>query len=81
MIISDNPGLMEATKPGETSTVIPRGNVDALAEAIVKLYQEPGLRKKMGEAGRAYVRENYELNDCFAKVEKMFYNWMKNNSF
>ena len=29
----------------------------------------------MGEAGRAYVQEHYELNDCFAKVEKMFYNW------
>ena len=77
VIISDIPGLMEATNPGETSMVIPRGDVDALAEAIVKLYQKPELRKKMGEAGRAYVRENYELNDCFAKVEKLFYSWIK----
>lgn len=80
VIISDIPGLMEATNPGKTSMVIPRGNVDELVEAIVKLYQKPELRKKLGEAGRAYVRENYELNDCFAKVEKMFYSWIKNNS-
>ncbi len=77
VIISDIPRLMEATKPGETSMVIPRGHVDALAEAIVKLYRNPDLRKKMGEAGRAYVRKNYELNDCFAKVEAMFYDWME----
>ena len=77
VIISDIPGLMEATMPEETSMVIPRGNVDALAEVIVKLYQKPELRKKMGEAGRAYVQEHYELNDCFAKVEKMFYNWVE----
>ncbi len=80
VIISDIPGLMEATKPGETSMVIPQGDVDAIVEAIVKLYQKPELRKKMGEAGRAYVRDNYELNDCFAKVETIFYNWIKNNS-
>ena len=51
--------------------------VDALAEAIVKLYRKPEIRKKMGKAGRAYVRENYELNDCFAKVEEMFYEWIE----
>ena len=77
VIISDIPGLMEATKPGETSLVIHRGDVGELAEAIVKLYQEPELRKKMGEAGRAYVQEHYELNDCFAKVERLFYNWIE----
>ena len=77
VIISDIPGLMEATKPGETSLVIPRGDVEALASAIVKLYQQPDLRQKMGAAGRAYVQERYELNDCFAEVEKMFYDWIK----
>lgn len=72
VIISDIPGLMEATKPGKTSIVVPRRNERALAEALVRLYNDPSLRKQMGTAGRAYVAENYELISCFRKVEGLF---------
>ena len=71
-IISDIPGLMEATNPGKTSIVVPRRNERALAEALVRLYNDPSLRKQMGTAGRAYVAENYELTACFRKVEALF---------
>lgn len=72
VIISDIPGLMEATKPGETSIVVPRRDECALADALVRLYNDPSLRKQMGTAGRAYVAENYELTACFRKVEALF---------
>jgi glycosyltransferase involved in cell wall biosynthesis len=72
VVISDIPGLMEATKPGETSIVVPRGNERALADALVRLYNDPSLRKQMGITGRAYVAENYELAACFRKVEMLF---------
>ena len=72
VVISDIPGLMEATKPGQTSIVVPRKNERALAEALVRLYNAPSLRKQMGTAGRAYVAENYELTACFRKVEMLF---------
>lgn len=72
VVISDIPGLMEATKPGETSIVVPRGNERAFADALVRLYNDPSLRKQMGITGRAYVAENYELTACFRKVEMLF---------
>lgn len=72
VIITDIPGLMEATKPGETSIVVPKKDVRAVADALVKLYNDPSLRKQMGEAGRAYVAENYEIIACFQKVEALF---------
>lgn len=72
VVISDIPGLMEATKPGETSIVVPRGNERALADALVRLYNDPSLRKQMGITGRVYVAENYELTACFRKVEMLF---------
>ena len=72
VVISDIPGLMEATNPGKTSIVVPRRNERALAEALVRLYNDPSLRKQMGTAGRAYVAENYELTACFRKVEALF---------
>lgn len=76
VIISDIPGLMEATSPGKTSVVIPRGNIEALANAIVDVYSSQELRNEMGADGRNFVKENYELNRCFDRVEKIFYQWL-----
>ena len=67
VIISDIPGLKETA--GETGIVVPKKNPEAIAEAIIRLYEDPDLRKKMGEAGRKYVAKNYELNACFEKIE------------
>lgn len=72
VVVSDIPGLIEATKPGETSIVIPRKDERMLADTLVALYNDESLRKQMGAAGRAYVAENYELTACFRKVEALF---------
>lgn len=72
VIISDIPGLMEATRPGETSVVVPRGDENALAGAIVSLYHDPERRKRMGEMGRAYALENFAMMGCFGKIEGLF---------
>lgn len=69
VIISDIPGLMEATSPTVSSLVVPRGNVKLLAEAIIKMYDSPEQRKMMGNAGREFESNTYELNQCFRKVE------------
>lgn len=71
VIISDIPGLKEAA--GETGIVVPGKNPEAIAEAIEKLYQDPELRKKMGEAGRKYAEQNFELNKCFSKIEALLW--------
>lgn len=70
VIISDIPGLMEATKPGETSVVIQRGNVNELAQAIIEMYYSYEKRIMMGKAGRAYVKKNFEINSCFRVIEQ-----------
>ena len=72
VIISDIPGLMEATKPGVTSVVVPRNNSTAIADAVIKLYDEPAERIAIGEAGRAFAKDFYELNECFKKPESLF---------
>lgn len=71
IIVSDVPGLMEATSPGHSSVVVPRMNERALADAIVALYADPERRRRMGEEGRRYVLENYELNNCFLHIEQL----------
>lgn len=73
VIISDVPGLMEATNPGVSSKVVPKEDSKAIADVIIELYSDNDLRRKMGEAGRKYVLRKYELNNCFKNIEKIMF--------
>ena len=72
VIISDVEGLLETTNPGISSEVVPKKDEKAIADAILKLYNDPDLRKRMGVEGRKNVTEKYELNKCFENIETVF---------
>lgn len=72
LIISDIPGLLEASNQGETAIVVPRGDEEALCQAILRLADTPKCRAEMGKNGRAYVESHYELNSCFARVSSLY---------
>ncbi|MCQ3944849.1 MAG: hypothetical protein DPW11_03680 [bacterium] len=52
-------GVTEMVETGETGFLVEVGKIDALAEALQRLLQNPSLRKGMGEAGRKFAVENY----------------------
>lgn len=72
VVISDVEGLKETTKPGYSSIVVDKKDEKKIAEAIMKLYADPGLRQRMGQNGRAYVNENFELTRSFENIENLF---------
>lgn len=72
VIVSDIPGLMEATKPGETSVVVERMNPHQIAEVLADLYNDPDKRRSLGEKGRSFALRNYELDRCFRKIEHYY---------
>ena len=72
VIISDIPGLMEATVPGKTSVVFHRKNPDELAKALYDIYENKDKRMKLGCAGRTFVCETYELNKCFEVIMEIY---------
>ena len=74
VIISDIPGLMEATMPGVTSIVVPRKNPAKLAEAMYEMYDGVAKREQMGKQGREFVCKTYELDHCFEMIEKLYRN-------
>ncbi len=72
VIISDIPGLMEATDPGVTSFVVPRKNIKKLADAIIKIYDSPEVGADMAKNGRYFVNHTYELNQCFYYIMQLY---------
>jgi glycosyltransferase involved in cell wall biosynthesis len=53
------PGAGDFVVDGETGLLVPPGDPPALAAALDRLLRDPGLRGRMGAAGRARVLENY----------------------
>jgi len=52
-------GLAEAIVPEETGLLVPPGDPMALATALARLARDPGLRARLGAAGRERVLGRY----------------------
>jgi L-malate glycosyltransferase len=59
VIVSDADGPAEVTLDGQTGLMVPKEDIEASANAMVKLIQDEQLRKQMGKAGRQHVLEHY----------------------
>ena len=55
-------GMPEAVEDGVTGVLVPPRNPPALAEAILRLLRDPPLRRRMGEAGLARVRAQFNVD-------------------
>jgi len=53
---------------GRTGYVVPFGDTDTMAERMVRLANAPGLRQKLGEAGRERVERLYNLDSLFDQL-------------
>ncbi len=54
-VASDAPGLRDSVVHDETGFLVPHGDVAALATRIREVVEDPGLRERMGQAGRAFA--------------------------
>lgn len=72
VIISDIPGLMEATEPGNSSAIFHRKDIKMLSDNMYDFYFDANKRRMFGQRGRIAVLEKFEINECFFKIEKIF---------
>lgn len=54
-------GIPEAVEHGVTGLLVNEGDIEAMAEAIVRLAGNPALRKQMGDAARAKILNEFTL--------------------
>ncbi len=74
VIISDAGGMKEGVIDGVTGFVVPENDINVFVEKIKLLANDPGLRKRMGEAGRNFVVENYDINKLNEKLIQIYLN-------
>jgi colanic acid/amylovoran biosynthesis glycosyltransferase len=64
-------GIPEVVKDGKSGFLVPERDVEALAAKLERLIEFPELRFAMGQNGRAFVEEHYDvdrLNDRLVKI-------------
>lgn len=71
VIVTDVGGVRETILHGETGFLVPREDAQSLAEKMLSLSRNMEMRRSMGDAGRAFIQENYEWDFCVARFERV----------
>ena len=65
-------GNPEIVVDGSTGTLVPSGDPDKLAEAILYHLENPEISKRMGEQGYARVKKYFSLSEMLDKVMRIY---------
>lgn len=65
-------GTSEQVADGETGLLVPPAHPEALAEALSQLAKDPGLRARMGAAGRQRIQHKFPLEAMIARIQNLY---------
>jgi len=55
-----------------TGLLVPPGDADALAKAIIRLMEDPMLADRLGAAAREVVCARFSINRMLARVQSLY---------
>jgi glycosyltransferase involved in cell wall biosynthesis len=61
-------GLPELVRDGETGLLVPPGDAESLAEAVVELLRDSSKRQTLGEAGRVRVANHFTVETMMNRL-------------
>jgi glycosyltransferase involved in cell wall biosynthesis len=64
--------IPEVIEHGRSGLIVPAGDVDALADALRRLIENPDLRLSMGQAARREHAERYDIDTYVARLARMW---------
>jgi len=73
-------GLREAIRDGENGMLVPPGSADALADRLLQLLRDPGLRERLGREAHETVRRDYLIHDKIAELTNVWADVAKRRS-
>ena len=69
VIVGDSGGAVDAVIDGETGYLVDGTNTAEIADRIAYLFANPDIAKKMGEAGRNWVTQEWTWDQNFKKLD------------
>ena len=72
VVASSVGGLPDVVLAGQTGLLVPPGDAEALATTMAELLDDPGLRQRLGEAGRRRLREEFSAHVVVPRIEAVY---------
>ena len=79
MVTTTIGGLPEVCLEGKTGYVVPTKSPQAVADRILKLINQPGLREQMGKEAQNLVLNHFTLDHTLDGMEEIYHQIKKNN--
>lgn len=72
VVATNGGGIPEIVVEGQTGLLVPMGDVDSMARAMLRLLDDPEAARAMGQAGRRRATENFTIARTVAKVSRLY---------
>jgi glycosyltransferase involved in cell wall biosynthesis len=72
VVASDIPSLSAVVRDGQTGFLFPPGEVEVLAERLVRLLSDADLARRLGQAGRELAESEFDLDRMVAKTMALY---------
>jgi glycosyltransferase involved in cell wall biosynthesis len=72
VIATDVGGIPEVVIDRETGLLIQPSNSQAIADAVVLLFNDPNLRIRLGDAGRTFVYAQFSAQTLVKEMETVY---------
>jgi glycosyltransferase involved in cell wall biosynthesis len=71
-IVTNTGGSPELVENGISGLIVPPGDAAALADAILRLYRDPDLRRLMGAAARRRIETNFNISQTVTETLALY---------
>jgi glycosyltransferase involved in cell wall biosynthesis len=72
VVTTDAGGTRELVRDGRTGYILPQGDVDGMARAILQLMGDAAFRQRMGRAGRERVQHAFSFARRLQRIEALY---------
>ncbi len=72
IVSTDVGGIREVLAHGENGLIVPPGDSQQIATAMLQLLDDAAAAKRMGDAAQTFVRENYSMEKALRNLEAAY---------
>jgi glycosyltransferase involved in cell wall biosynthesis len=72
VVASSVGGIVDVIRHEQTGLLVPEKDERALADAILRLLDDPGLAERLGETGRTFAEQHFDWERITDETEKLY---------
>lgn len=76
-VCTDVGGVAQVLQDGRTGLLVPPGDAQAMADALLKCLNDPELTRRFGQNGYQWVVQRYSMGAWARRLEKLYINELK----